>query len=175
MIIERIKDLIKMKSKSKLEFSKTINVEQTTFNNQVIGKRKLSLETVNAILSCFPDISAEWLMRGCGEMIKDNSIKSYTSASGDRSIATGGIGGNAVLVTSPEKGTQKIIDPDGNVEIQQDSLGTDSSNEIQRLRSELNAKDAELIIAREKITNRDESIKSKDEIISLLKEMLNKQ
>ncbi|MCR8918360.1 XRE family transcriptional regulator [Bacteroides sp. ET225] len=33
------------------------------------GIRELSLTTINAILSTFPDISAEWLLRGKGEML----------------------------------------------------------------------------------------------------------
>ena len=46
-----------------------------TLWNQLNGQRKLSLETVEAIIDNFPEISAEWLMRGTGEMKKGNDAQ----------------------------------------------------------------------------------------------------
>jgi hypothetical protein len=36
----------------------------------ILGKSKLSLEAVDLILKAFPDVSAEWLLRGEGNMLK---------------------------------------------------------------------------------------------------------
>ena len=41
----------------------------TTINNQLIGKREISLATIIAISSSFEEISAEWLLRGTGSML----------------------------------------------------------------------------------------------------------
>lgn len=68
-MINRIKQLIDYKSMSKSEFANTIGMSQTTFNNQMIGKRSLSLDTIVNILNTFSEISSEWLIRGKGDMI----------------------------------------------------------------------------------------------------------
>ncbi|HJF82332.1 helix-turn-helix domain-containing protein [Phocaeicola plebeius] len=68
-IIERIKLLSDTKSRSIREFSSIIGIPQTTLNNQLIGKRGLSLETILAIVNSFEDVSVDWLLRGKGEMI----------------------------------------------------------------------------------------------------------
>lgn len=67
-MIERVKKVIEQKSKSVREFSLMIGVKQVTLNQQILGSRSLSLDTVVAILNSFEDISAEWLLRGKGEM-----------------------------------------------------------------------------------------------------------
>lgn len=74
-ILQRIMELVKNKAKSKREFAALIGLEQVTFNNYMIGKRGLSYEVIDAILRTFPDVSAEWLMRGVGEMIVSNELR----------------------------------------------------------------------------------------------------
>ena len=46
---------------------------QTTLNTQLRGESALSVLVVVKILEIFPDISAEWLLRGEGEMYRYNS------------------------------------------------------------------------------------------------------
>jgi hypothetical protein len=46
-----------------------------TLWGQLNGKRKLSLESVLAILNSYPELSAEWLMRGTGDMTKGNDAQ----------------------------------------------------------------------------------------------------
>jgi len=53
---------------SKSTLAASIGVEQTTLNNQLIGKRGLSLDTVIALLSSFSELSSEWLLRDRGNM-----------------------------------------------------------------------------------------------------------
>ena len=53
--------------------AKQINVAQATLNPQLRGDRTLAANIVVKILEAFPDISAEWLLRGEGEMYKSNS------------------------------------------------------------------------------------------------------
>ena len=81
-IVQRIKELVELKAKSKRDFASLIGMEQVTFNNYMIGKRGLSYEVIDAILDAFPEVSAEWLLRGEGEMLKgeDASIDVHTSA-----------------------------------------------------------------------------------------------
>ena len=50
-------------------FALKCGIKQNTFSNQMNGVRELSLTTVNAILNTFENISAEWLLRGTGNML----------------------------------------------------------------------------------------------------------
>lgn len=54
-----------------------INVPVTTLSKQMSGERTISLETIGSILNTFGDVSAEWLMRGDGAMLR-SEIKPTT-------------------------------------------------------------------------------------------------
>ena len=69
-VLQRIIDFSESKFLSKKKFAEAIGMEQTTVNNQLIGKRGLSIDLVLSVLDTFKDISAEWLLRGKGEMTK---------------------------------------------------------------------------------------------------------
>ena len=75
-ILERLKSVIAEKSNSASDFSKKIGIAQTTLSNQMKSPRGISVDVVMLTLEHFPDISAEWLLRGKGEMfISDNLPK----------------------------------------------------------------------------------------------------
>jgi transcriptional regulator with XRE-family HTH domain len=67
-ILQRIKGLIEIKGYTINSFSKEIGIAQVTLNNYFRLNRLPAYETLHAILHTFPDVSAEWLMRGEGEM-----------------------------------------------------------------------------------------------------------
>lgn len=74
-MVNRVKCLINEKARSVREFAEKIGVKQVILNQQISGDRKLSLDIVFSILNSFPDISAEWLLRGKGNMYNtENSI-----------------------------------------------------------------------------------------------------
>lgn len=69
-IIQRVKFVLYQKERSITKFADKIGVAQTTLNQQfIVGK--LSLATIENTLNAYPDISAEWLLRGEGGMYKD--------------------------------------------------------------------------------------------------------
>ena len=78
--IERIKMLISENAKSERDFAMKIGVNQVTLNNYTANKRKLSLEIIEAILNAFPEISAEWLLRGTGSMMLNNNESEVVSS-----------------------------------------------------------------------------------------------
>lgn len=49
-------------------FSSCIGMEQSTLHYQFHGKRALSLDTVLNTLTAYGSLSAEWLLRGTGNM-----------------------------------------------------------------------------------------------------------
>ena len=67
-IFQRIKLILEDKQVSVNSLSKLVDVAQTTLNTQLRGERALSANVVAKVLIAFPDVSAEWLMRGVGTM-----------------------------------------------------------------------------------------------------------
>lgn len=71
--INNFRENIKM---SKSSLAAAIGIEQTTLNNQFLGKRSLSLDLVINLLNTYSDLSAEWLIRGTGNMLISENINS---------------------------------------------------------------------------------------------------
>lgn len=67
-ILQRIRELIDAKGCNVSSFAKKIGIGQTTLNTYLKCDRYPAYETLHAILHTFPDVSAEWLMRGEGDM-----------------------------------------------------------------------------------------------------------
>ena len=68
MILQRIKDLINAKGFNVNSFAHEIGIAQTTLSTYFKKDRFPAYETLHSILAAFPDVSAEWLMRGEGSM-----------------------------------------------------------------------------------------------------------
>ena len=64
--LRQIKDVLGI---SENEFAKRLGIAQSTLNSYTLGKRKPSSEFSENLLNTFVDISAEWFMRGEGEML----------------------------------------------------------------------------------------------------------
>lgn len=82
-INKRIKCLLKHYGLSVLACSKKIGIPQTTLNKQIKGEREVSIETLLAILDYNKEVSAEWLIRGTGEMLLDEATKKDVPTSSD--------------------------------------------------------------------------------------------
>lgn len=67
-IYQRITLILENKQLSVNALSKLVEMSQTTLNTQLKGERALSANVVAKVLSVFPDVSAEWVMRGVGSM-----------------------------------------------------------------------------------------------------------
>ena len=84
-IYQRVKCVLEDKSISINALSKQINVAQATLNPQLRGDRTLAANNVEKILNAFPDVSAEWVMRGVGFMYhKEGYDSSYIVAEASR-------------------------------------------------------------------------------------------
>lgn len=71
VILNRIKQVIEAFRLSINAFSQQIGLPQNSVNNYINEKRGISLGFILSILSTYPNISAEWLLRGEGEMLLD--------------------------------------------------------------------------------------------------------
>lgn len=74
-VLQRVISICRQKSVSESQFAKMIGSNQKTINQQFRGERSISLDTISKILSSFEDISAEWLLRGEGPMLKSETGK----------------------------------------------------------------------------------------------------
>lgn len=89
-VAQRIKSILNDKQISIAAFAKMIGMLQVTCNRQIRGDQAVSLAIIEGFLHVFPDISAEWLLRGEGEMCKSNSgsaqVEATVTLSQDESI-----------------------------------------------------------------------------------------
>lgn len=138
------------------------------------GKTKeISTTMANKILSVFPELNRVWLLTGEGNMINErNNSSIIDSNNNNRGIiqnSHGNINNGNISISLPERGQQKIIDPDGKVTIENTSSGAhDYLNEINRLNQRI--QDLERIISGHEAT-----IKSKDDLICILRSALDKK
>lgn len=81
-IYQRIMLIFEDKQVSVNALSKLVDMSQTTLNTQLKGERTLSANVVAKVLVAYPDVSAEWLMRGVGTMYsnQDADDSSYMVA-----------------------------------------------------------------------------------------------
>lgn len=125
-ILIRINEFRQYSAISKSTLAASIGVEQTTLNNQLIGKRGLSLDTVLALLSTFSELSSEWLLRDRGDMF----LKKYDGS----------------LEASNLKMAERIEKLIGTIETMQESIDlknqtiADMSERIKQLESQLKSK-----------------------------------
>lgn len=71
IVAQRIKSVLDDKQISIAAFAKRIGMQQVTCNRQLRGDQAVSLVLLDAFLQEFSNISAEWLLRGRGEMLLD--------------------------------------------------------------------------------------------------------
>lgn len=67
-ILERVEMILRDKRLSETAFAKNIGMSQRTINNYIKGINRPTLSFAEKILNAYPDISAEWLIRGSGDM-----------------------------------------------------------------------------------------------------------
>lgn len=66
---QRVEEVVKLHYNSSVnKFAAALGIRQTTLNDQINGKSKISAAALLALLDVHPEISAEWLLRGKGEM-----------------------------------------------------------------------------------------------------------
>ena len=75
MIQERVKAIIAYTGLNDSAFAKKIGVQQMTLWRQINDQRKVSLETIMAIADVYPEIDCNWLLRGNGTMLSNNSAQ----------------------------------------------------------------------------------------------------
>lgn len=80
-VLQRVINICSAKFASESQFAKAIGINQKTINQQFRRERSISIDTILAVLSSFEDISAEWLLRGTGDMELSSTSEELEDAS----------------------------------------------------------------------------------------------
>lgn len=70
VINQRIKEIIRLENTNDKDFAIAINVPQNTLSQIFSRGNYPKSDLILSILTTYPNISAEWLMRGEGEMLR---------------------------------------------------------------------------------------------------------
>ena len=76
-VYERINQLMEKERITPRKLAETIGVGPQSVYNYLTGKQKAPMSFVMMILESFPDVSAEWLIRGNGEMLLPSKKSPY--------------------------------------------------------------------------------------------------
>lgn len=138
-ILERLRSVIATKSNSPNDFSKKIGIAPTTFNNQLKSPRGISVDVILLTLAAYPDISAEWLLRGKGEMILSDNLPPIIGDESENDLDTHAMLAQArkeidVLVQEIAVFKEKITKQAGVIEWQKDFITElmDEKKELER-------------------------------------------
>lgn len=69
-ILYRLQQTLLEKKCSSNKLSSLVGISQSALNKQMRGIASVSLKTIECVLDLWPDVSAEWLLRGDGDMFK---------------------------------------------------------------------------------------------------------
>ena len=72
-ILSRLQAVVSYSKLSDRAFALKCGIKQPTLDKQLKGVRSVSLETITAVAKCYPEISADWLLLGEGEMLRNAS------------------------------------------------------------------------------------------------------
>ena len=143
---QRIKTVLRKKSLSITAFCKELSLPQTTINKQINGDSKLSFDTIKSFLTRFPDISADWLITGVGDM--------YGNGQQHHNVYVNSDGAHLVQVANGDNNNQEIS-PE---ELKQENDALKRENEA----------------LKKDIGNLEQRIAEKDEEIKFLRSLLAK-
>lgn len=131
------------------------------------GTRRRTLEKIS---NSYPELNINWLLTGEGEMLKNSNAGVNINQGDGNIIGQGNYNniktGNVVNVALPDAGTQKIIKPDGEIEVITTESNTSMLDTLKRENENLKA---EVMYLKNTITTKNDLIDSLRETIDILK------
>lgn len=70
---ERIIEFLRKENKSSANFALEIGVQPSSISHIISGRNNPSLDFIMKMLSKYPDLSADWLLFGKGQMLKEST------------------------------------------------------------------------------------------------------
>ena len=124
---------------SRSEFERNSCLSNGYINNIREG---MGADKVESVLRAYPQLNRNWLLTGDGEMLNPTYSNNRVTINGNENVSN--IGGQHISISLPEKGTQKIINPDGTVEVQSMGKGIDNSDNTDKFIELLKKKDEQI-------------------------------
>jgi hypothetical protein len=160
---ERLKEFVSKQGLGQNAFEKKVGIAVGYLASKSVS---VTSDTIEKVIENFPNLNLDWLMTGKGEMLKNTGTMTGSNQGDGNKIEyknSGNVGvGNTVNVTLPESGTQKIIKPDGSVELTSIGSNDDASDKLQRENEAL----------KEKISHLMDNMQLKDELIASLRDTI---
>lgn len=138
-IKERLLVFVKSLGISRSEFERNSCLSNGYINNIREG---MGADKVENVLRAYPQLNRNWLLTGDGEMLNPTYSNNRVTINGNENVSN--IGGQHISISLPEKGTQKIINSDGTVEVQSMGKGIDNSNNTDKFIELLKKKDEQI-------------------------------
>ena len=85
----RINDVLREKGLTENSVAAGVSAVQSRLNSQLSHGAAISLDSVLRVLNACPDVSADWLLRGTGEMYKVAKITGASSVTGRNATVIG--------------------------------------------------------------------------------------
>ena len=138
-VIDRLNRVIEYMCITPAELAKKSDVDPSNFNKMLKGQLNITPKTIKKIVNA-TGVSNDWLSNGDGEMLSPQSNNVTINGNENQN----NIGGQMVNISLPEKGSQKIIKPDGTVEVHSMDNNIENSNNTDKFIELLKKKDEQI-------------------------------
>lgn len=91
-VLQRVRELARYYNLSDNAFAKKIGIPQATLSGWYNLGRTPSMDMITTLLCVFPNLSAEWLLRGEGKMFKEDDSSAVNSKTNIKQSQCSGIG-----------------------------------------------------------------------------------
>jgi len=105
---DRIILLIKAKNLTAAQFADEIGVQKSSISHIISGRNNASLDFIQKVLICYPDVSIDWLMFGKGPVFKGMAIAAEPNNDGHSETKGTPVPAPVDLFSglNPERGTE---------------------------------------------------------------------
>ena len=74
-MIDKIQHILNYYGYSSSQFANEIGIQRSAMSHILSGRNKPSLDFILKVLKRFPEINADWLLLGTGEMLRKETVK----------------------------------------------------------------------------------------------------
>lgn len=98
-INDRLKQFFHITDENPSEVERKCGLKSQTLRKAFDRDSNLQVDKIEAILSSYPDLSAEWLLRGCGDILKEDDDSKTRNSNNLYSILGDNNNSNEVLLS----------------------------------------------------------------------------
>ena len=107
-MIGRITKFIESTGLSEQKFAEYMGIKQQTLNNYTRGINKFPLSFIERIVETYPDLSAEWLLRGEGDMYRTSNMDYEKSESYNEELLKNFVDQTSTLLSNRDERIREL-------------------------------------------------------------------